>query len=451
MATTSLWSIRGNVSKVLKYIKNPKKTTLPADYLPEAVAAREEVETVHILVDAINCSVRNAARDMNTLKEYYGKTGGITAYHGYQSFAPEDDITPLQAHEIGMELAQTLWGDWFQVVVATHLDKENHIHNHFVINTVPIDGGNKFCRTRQDYMDMRNYSDTLCLKYGLTICKADGKGKNYGEYKAELEGKPTIRSTIRMDIDRAIAASGINNNFFDNMKKLGYEIYLYNSNGEPLVHPKLKPYGTDRCFRFDKLGPGYDFPEIKARLRSPDRVYGRLFPKPTRNIRLYSRYHEPKTICSSYRYYGCFIRLQIRRPGYVRRIPYYLREDIAKLDRFIEKQDFVYKYRFKGSADIISYKASLEERISSLAKQKRNLFITASQEEKRGDDAYAAIHRLAAKEKNAESRELRKELKLCKEILGEYEQISEKCKGLRNEVSLERQELIKGIQRQRIR
>ena len=57
----------------------------------------------------------------------------------------------------------------------------------------------------------------------------------------------------------------------------------------------------------------------------------------------------------------------------------------------------------------------------------------------------------SAKEKNAESRELRKELKLCKEILGEYEQISEKCKGLRNEVSLERQELIKGIQRQRIR
>ena len=75
MATTSLWSIRGNVTKVIKYIKNPKKTTLPADFLPEALRASEEVETVHTLVDAINCSVKNAARDMNILKEYCGKTG----------------------------------------------------------------------------------------------------------------------------------------------------------------------------------------------------------------------------------------------------------------------------------------------------------------------------------------------------------------------------------------
>ena len=181
MATTSLWSIRGNVVKVINYIKNPKKTTLPAGILPEDVSADEETETVHVLVDAINCSVKNAAQDMNTLKEYFGKTGGITAYHGYQSFAPEDDITPIQAHDIGMELAQELWGGKYQVLVATHLDKDNHIHNHFVINTVPVDGGKKFCRTKQDYMDMRNYSDALCVKYDLSVCKTSGKGKNYGE------------------------------------------------------------------------------------------------------------------------------------------------------------------------------------------------------------------------------------------------------------------------------
>ena len=92
MATTSLWSIRGNVTKVIKYIKNPKKTTLPADFLPEALRESEEVETVHTLVDAINCSVKNAASDMNILKKYCGKTGGITAYHGYQSFSPERDL-----------------------------------------------------------------------------------------------------------------------------------------------------------------------------------------------------------------------------------------------------------------------------------------------------------------------------------------------------------------------
>lgn len=451
MATTSLWSIRGNVTAVIKYIKNPKKTTLPAGILPEVVAESENIETVLSLVDSINCSVKNAAKDMNTLKEYYGKTGGITAYHGYQSFSPEDDITPLQAHKIGMELAQALWGDRLQVVVATHLDKENHIHNHFVINTVPIDGSNKFCRTKQDYMDMRGYSDALCMKYGLTIIYPDGKKRNYGEYKADLDGKPTIRSTIRMDIDRAIAAAGINNNFFDNMKKLGYEIYLYSSSGEPLVHPKLKPYGTQKCFRFDKLGDGYDIPDIKERLRSPDREYCRLFPQPPKRIRHNYRCHKPRTVYSTYKYYGRFMRLHISRPGYVRRVPYYLREDIAKFERFVEKQNFMSAHRFESLADVVAYAASLQDKISFLTKQKQDLYIRASHEEKQGSEAYAHLYRMAAKDKYAEIRSLRKELRFCKEITGEYEKLMAKCMGLRNEVTLERNELIKQRQRVQVR
>ena len=451
MATTSLWSIRGNVVKVINYIKNPKKTTLPAGILPEDVSADEETETVHVLVDAINCSVKNAAQDMNTLKEYFGKTGGITAYHGYQSFAPEDDITPIQAHDIGMELAQELWGGKYQVLVATHLDKDNHIHNHFVINTVPVDGGKKFCRTKQDYMDMRNYSDALCVKYDLSVCKTSGKGKNYGEYKAELEGNPTIRSTIRTDIDRAIAASGFNYDFFDNMKRLGYEVYLYNSKGEPLVHPKLKPFGTQKCFRFDKLGPGYDFPEIKERLRSPNRTYGRLFPPPPKKVRRSFRYHEPRSICSSYRYYGRFLSLQIKRPGYVRRIPYYLREDIAKIERFEEKRRFVSNRGLKSYEDVISYKAYLQEELSSLRKQKRDLYIRASKEEKLGNPGYAYIFRLSAKEKKEMMRDLRKEIRLCNDILSEYMEIREKCLELRILIVFEHEEQIRGLQRKRVR
>ena len=45
------------------------------------------------------------------------------------------------AHEIGLKLAKALWGEKYQVLVATHLDKSNHLHNHFVVNTVSfIDG-----------------------------------------------------------------------------------------------------------------------------------------------------------------------------------------------------------------------------------------------------------------------------------------------------------------------
>ena len=49
----------------------------------------------------------------------------------------EGEVTPEQAHEIGVKLAEELWGDKFQVVVSTHINTDN-IHNHFV--RAPIRG-----------------------------------------------------------------------------------------------------------------------------------------------------------------------------------------------------------------------------------------------------------------------------------------------------------------------
>ncbi len=452
MATTSLWSIRGNVSRVINYIKNPAKTTLPVSQIPPEIEHGERIETVQVLVDAINCSVKNAAKDMNSLKEYFGKPGGITAYHGYQSFSPEDELTPMQAHEIGMELADRLWGDKYQVLVATHLDKQNHIHNHFVINTVPLDGGRKFCRTKQDYLDMRNESDELCRTLGLSVCKVTGKGKSYGEYKAELEGKPTIRFTIRWDIDRAIADASCMNRFYENMEKLGYKVILYGQSGKALEHPKLMPYGTQKCFRFDKLGEGYDIPDIHARLLDRGKPYCRLFPPAPKRIRQYSRYHEPRTVCATYRYYGRFIRLQFTKPGYVRRIPYSLREDIAKLEHFIDMQNFTSRHKFQSVGQVKSLKEYLEVQICSLSKQRRNLNIRASHEEKLGHDNLASALRYEAKENYGKQiKEMRRELKLCTELLSEFTAVRDKCSDLRNEITLERNELIRQRQRVRVR
>ena len=55
------------------------------------------------LISGINCSPKKARVQMIETKKRFGKTGGVIAYHGYQSFA-EREVNPVQAHLIGVEL-----------------------------------------------------------------------------------------------------------------------------------------------------------------------------------------------------------------------------------------------------------------------------------------------------------------------------------------------------------
>lgn len=141
MAVTSLWAVRGNLGGVLDYAANPEKTDL-TNLLRYATQQRkttvqEEGAPVKQLVTGIHCAPATARQEMQAVKKRFGKEKGVIAYHGYQSFAP-GECTPELAHEIGVKLARQLWGDRYQVLVATHLDKENHLHSHFV--SAPIRG-----------------------------------------------------------------------------------------------------------------------------------------------------------------------------------------------------------------------------------------------------------------------------------------------------------------------
>jgi len=152
MATTSIWPINGNIQTVIKYVSNPDKTDTRnlsesdiqslKDVMDYAVNP-DKTERQH-LVSGINCVPAIAREQMLITKKRFSKLDGRTAYHAYQSFSP-GETTPDQAHLVGMEFAQQLWGDRFQVVVATHIDK-SHIHNHFVINSVSFMDGSERCR-----------------------------------------------------------------------------------------------------------------------------------------------------------------------------------------------------------------------------------------------------------------------------------------------------------------
>ena len=127
MAVTSIWPIKGRVDKVINYARNPEKTHDKKSLLKlheiEGVIeyAADEMKTeTRALVTCLNLSSEeNAAKEFMEVKHRYGKEDGRVCYHGYQSFKA-DEVDADTAHNIGVALAKELWGDRFQVVIATH-------------------------------------------------------------------------------------------------------------------------------------------------------------------------------------------------------------------------------------------------------------------------------------------------------------------------------------------
>ena len=159
MAVTKIWPVRGRLDHPIAYAMNPEKTD--AKLLPDSLedvmnyAVNEEKTEKKFYVSGINCNPAIARSEFQIVKEQYGKTGGIIVYHAYQSFS-EGEVTPAEAHRIGMEFAKTVWGDKYQVVVATHLNT-HCLHNHFVVNSVSFRDG-KRCRQKQ-WTELSRISD----------------------------------------------------------------------------------------------------------------------------------------------------------------------------------------------------------------------------------------------------------------------------------------------------
>ena len=123
MGTTKIWKVKTNLTRAIDYATDSRKTALKSDIGNVIGYASDEGKTLSgRYVTALNCNVTYAKEQFETIKKRFGKEDGILAFHAYQSFADYDDITPDMAHEIGVKLAEELWGDRFQVIVATHLN-----------------------------------------------------------------------------------------------------------------------------------------------------------------------------------------------------------------------------------------------------------------------------------------------------------------------------------------
>lgn len=268
MATTKIWVIKDTVSRVVDYAENPEKTKLSSieqviKYADDQNKVTDEDECCY-LVTGVNCERETAAEEMNAVKERFGKTDGNVAYHAYQSFKT-GEVDPQTAHNIGVELATKMWGDGYQVVVATHLNTGT-VHNHFVVNSVNMWNGKKYNCDKGEYYRFRNLSDELCREHNLTVIKNPGGKTPRQIYYAEKNGEPTKYNVYRKAIDEAISMSVCEEQLYKALKKMGYATHgLYGY--ENIKYATIKAQNETKATRLFRLGEDYTPEKLHERMR----------------------------------------------------------------------------------------------------------------------------------------------------------------------------------------
>ena len=471
MATTSIWRVKGWLGKVVIYAENPEKTANPkfyadrelneqdgqqlSDVIRYAINSEKTQEMgsedgapLHRFVSGINCSPATARDEMLAVKKRFGKESGTVAYHGYQSFAP-GEATPEMAHEIGMKLAARLWGDRYQVIVATHLDKENHLHNHFVLNTVSFVDGIKYHRTKKDYHDMQTVSDELCREYRLSVIENPqyGKAKQYGEWRAEQEQRPTWRGLIRADMDEAIRQSMTERQFFDNLRKKGYEVKI----GKDI---SVRPPGKERFVRLMRnFGEDYSLDSIRRRILSqsrPERKKSEQKPEILR-VRLIGSLKTARKLTGFRALYVHYCYLlgifPKNRPQQSRkRLHFLLREDLLKLDAITAETRLLIGHRIDTAEQLFFYRDEANGKIKVLTEERQQLYKAQRTAAVKSAPEKAAEIKAQIAALSKELAALRKEVVLCDSIAERSGVIQEKIKAVREDEQPERKEKTDHVQ-----
>ena len=167
----------GCMSAVMRYTMQDKKTEFEGQQL----------------VTGINCQPESVYADFMTTKRLYHKTDGVLFYHMVQSFPKGEAVDPVTAHAAALKLAEYYEG--YEVLVCTHTDRE-HIHSHFLINSVNFDTGRKLHIAKEQLQELRQRNDMVCKEFSLPVFqpreqKQKTKTMTIGEYHTAARGQST--------------------------------------------------------------------------------------------------------------------------------------------------------------------------------------------------------------------------------------------------------------------
>ena len=434
MAITKIIAIRDRLDKRVAYVTNAEKTALNCGV--RYIVNPEKTEQSYFTA-VLNCSSpEHAFREMTETKKRWRKTGGVLGYHFIQSFAP-GEVTPEQAHEIGMEFARRMFGERYEVVIGTHLDKA-HLHNHIVINSVSFVDGQKYHSSPESYYnEVRGISDELCRENDLSVITPQGKGKHYGEWKAEQDGRPTVRSIIREDIDRIIGEAYTYQTFLLLLQRNGYEI----KSGPNRKYTAVRPPGAKRFIRLDSLGDGYTEEAIRQRLMGQRSGAPQKPKQPTYHTKRYrvkgrlSHYPKRKItgfLALYFRYVYLLRGARRAKPSYRAAFP--IRTEVIRLERYHKQFQYLMAQNITTPAQLAAQISKLEAEIAKLTEERNPLY----GERRKAPDEEAKAQCTAEIDRHTASlREKRRELALCRRIQADIPQVREQVQEAQTNQKIE--------------
>ncbi len=352
MATTKIWKIKSRFDNVIDYITNKDKTDNKK------------------YVTGINCMADIAFKEMSITKQQFNKTGGILGFHAYQSFKG-CEVTADEAHEIGIRLAEELWGDRFQVVVTTHTNTKN-VHNHFVINSVSFIDGKKYYDNKTNYAIMRKVSDNICKEYELQTLEEKSYYKNSSNKYARSS---KYLDSVRTDIDYAISQASNYNDFTKILTKMGYELE-HSSNKMSIRKPPYKRYvRVERTF-----GEEYSKESILFRIKHTV-SFKVPFPEVHTIIGRYKRknktaikYKQKAKGLRALYLYCCYLLKIFPKQDYPPKYSKVMKEEIKKMDEFSKSARFLSKYKITTLPEVREYRTNATTEINELRSKRENLW-----------------------------------------------------------------------------
>ncbi len=298
-------------------------------------------------------------------------------YHIIQSFNG-NEISPKKCNKIGIELAEALWGDKYQVIVCTHTNKDN-VHNHIVLNSVSFVDGSKYHNSNVEIALLKAINDDICRKYGLSIIKSTkattvseiskSRIANYNRNSGKME-------LIKADIDEAIKIAKKYQEFIDILALKGY--YIKKSSN---VISVSTPYYNRNIRLVRAFGEDYTFDNIKARIYQ-EALYNKYLKRNDNEkvykVRIYDgiKINQEKLKTSSfYRLYVHYLYLLGKLPPkihYEERTKEYYKE-LDKFNKLTDEMNLICTYNLNSKDDVQNLRIKYIEEVTPLKAEREKL------------------------------------------------------------------------------